>query len=88
VIFTDREIQIALSKSQIVIKPEPKLEAYSSTSVDLRLADRVTVFKETLNTGAVETIIDPDPRKEFVAEDYKMSLLVDILDRPVKGAPI
>jgi dCTP deaminase len=66
VIFTDREIQIALSESQISIKPEPELDAYSSTSVDLRLADRLTVFKETLNTEGVETIIDP--RKGFAAE--------------------
>lgn len=65
-IFTDHEIQIALRESQISIKPEPELDAYSSTSVDLRLADRLTVFEETLNTESVETIIDPS--KGFVAE--------------------
>ena len=68
-IFTDREIQIALRESQIVIKPEPDLDAYSSTSVDLRLADRLTVFKEDLNIGSIETTIDPaKPKSIFVAE--------------------
>jgi dCTP deaminase len=34
VILTDREIQIALSRNQIVIDPAPSVEAYSSTSLD------------------------------------------------------
>lgn len=58
-IFTDREIQLAIAKGQIGIEPEPALDAYSSTSVDLRLADRITVFKKELNTTAVKTEIDP-----------------------------
>jgi len=43
-ILTDREIQAFLSKRQIVITPEPDLARYSSTSVDLTLSKRLTVW--------------------------------------------
>jgi dCTP deaminase len=39
-ILTDREIQIALENEQIFIDPRPRPDAYSSTSVDLTLAER------------------------------------------------
>lgn len=58
-ILTDREIQIALSKQQIVIDPAPVLEAYTSTSVDLTLDPILTVFKENVGNDAIETVIDP-----------------------------
>lgn len=87
-IFTDREIQIALNKSQIGIKPEPELDAYSSTSVDLRLADQLTVFKENLNTGTIETIIDPaKPRSSFVAE-REIKQLSDVMIIGDEGYPL
>ena len=38
-ILTDREIAIALESRQIIIDPPPAAEAFSSTSVDLTLAD-------------------------------------------------
>ena len=62
-ILTDREIQIALSKQQIVIDPAPVLEAYTSTSVDLTLDPILTVFKENLGDDAIETVIDPTHQK-------------------------
>ena len=71
-IFTDREIQIALSKSQIEIMPGPLLDAYSSTSVDLTLDERLTVFKENINTGAVEIVIDPS--RDYRAEEVIKTL--------------
>jgi len=43
-ILTDREIQIFLSKRQIIIKPEPDLTRYSSTSVDLTLSKQLLVW--------------------------------------------
>jgi dCTP deaminase len=67
VILTDREIQIALSRSQIVIDPQPAVEAYSSTSVDLTLDPHITEFRADLSDDPVETIIDPS-HKNFVAE--------------------
>jgi len=38
-ILTDREIQLAIENHQIDIDPEPDDDAYSSTSLDLTLAD-------------------------------------------------
>jgi dCTP deaminase len=58
VILTDREIQIALSRKQIIIDPQPQQDvAYSSTSVDLTLDPILTVFE----TGKdfVKKVIDP-----------------------------
>jgi dCTP deaminase len=59
VILTDREIQLAIRKEQISILPIPSLDAYSSTSIDLRLGDRLTIFKDDINSGAIEHVIDP-----------------------------
>jgi dCTP deaminase len=67
VILTDREIQIALEKKQIIIDPSPVIEAYSSTSVDFTLDPRITEFRNDLADDPVETIIDPS-HKNFVAE--------------------
>jgi len=46
VILTDREIQIAIQRDLIEILPPPDELAYSSTSVDLTLDPRITVFKK------------------------------------------
>lgn len=43
-ILTDREIQIFLSKRQIIITPKPDLARYSSTSVDLTLSKQLLVW--------------------------------------------
>jgi len=67
VILTDREIQIALSRNQILIEPSPAVEAYSSTSIDLTLGKFVTEFRDDLVDDALENIIDPS-HKSFVAE--------------------
>ena len=66
-ILTDREIQIALSKNHIKIEPSPKVEAYSSTSVDLTLDSHITVFRDDLANDPIETVIDPG-HKNFAAE--------------------
>jgi dCTP deaminase len=67
VILTDREIQIALEKKHIEIEPLPRVEAYSSTSVDLTLGPYLAVFKDDLTNDPVENIIDPS-HENFVAE--------------------
>jgi dCTP deaminase len=60
VILTDREIQIALSKEQIIIDPSPDADAYSSTSVDFTLDSRISEFRDDLtNEGGLERAIDP-----------------------------
>lgn len=50
-ILTDREIKIALHKRQIEIDPLPKEEAFSSTAVDLTIADAARVFKASISSG-------------------------------------
>jgi dCTP deaminase len=57
VILTDREIQIALNRKQIIIDPLPAAEAFSSTSVDLTLDPVLSFFKT--GTASVKKVIDP-----------------------------
>lgn len=61
-ILTDREIQLSLHHGQFTIDPCPELECYSSTSVDLRLKETLTIFHDDINTNAIETVIDPTKR--------------------------
>lgn len=78
-ILTDREIQIAISKEQIIIDPPPRgIEYYSSTSVDLTLDRQITEFRNDLGSGAIETIIDPN-HKDFIVEG-----ILEKLTRPVE----
>ena len=79
-ILTDREIQIALDRRQIIIDPLPAVEAYSSTTVDLTLDPNLSVFKNDLTNDPVETIIDPG-HKNFVAE----RALAKITDKVIIG---
>jgi dCTP deaminase len=44
-ILTDREIEIFIANKQITIDPEPPLDAYSSTSLDLTLAEPGEIWK-------------------------------------------
>ena len=64
-ILTDREIQLALKKGQITVTPDPDLECFTSTSLDLRLGDRLNIFKK-VGEASIETIIDPT--KNYNAE--------------------
>jgi dCTP deaminase len=61
VILTDREIQIGLTRNQIIIDPAPKSDAYSSTSVDLTLDPVVTLFE--VGEEFVKKVIDPTHAK-------------------------
>jgi dCTP deaminase len=57
VILTDREIQISLSRRQIIIDPPPQPQAYSSTSVDLTLDPILSLFER--GAEYVKKVIDP-----------------------------
>jgi dCTP deaminase len=46
-ILTDKEIAEALDSKQLIIKPRPKQEAFSSTTVDLRLANTFAEWPKT-----------------------------------------
>jgi dCTP deaminase len=61
VILTDREIQIGLTRKQIVIDPAPKSDAYSSTSVDLTLDPVLTLFE--IGNSFVIKVVDPTHEK-------------------------
>lgn len=45
-ILTDREIQSSILAGQIDIDPRPPVEAYSSTSLDLTLAEPADIWKQ------------------------------------------
>lgn len=45
-ILTDREIQAFLASKQIIITPDPSPDAYSSTSLDLTLAEPGEVWRD------------------------------------------
>ena len=55
-ILTDREIRIAIERGLILFDPSPPAGAYSSTSIDLTLADRARVYREEAAQGIA---IDP-----------------------------
>ncbi len=65
-ILTDREIQTAIGRKQIIIDPEPLEKAYSSTSVDLTLDPILSIFKP--EKSGIKTVIDPSV-DNFNAED-------------------
>jgi len=57
-VLTDREIQSAIKNRQIIINPIPSEIAYSSTSLDLTLSNRVRLWKPEPAKG-VEQVICP-----------------------------
>jgi dCTP deaminase len=78
VILTDREIRIAIDHKLIILDPEPQPEAFSSTSVDLTLAEQGREFHPSVNSG-----INIDPGK--VGFSYKD--VSDILTKPLSVTP-
>ena len=56
-IWTDREIHIALREGLIDIVPAPSESAYSSTAVDLTLHPTLSIFVPP--TGGTEMVFDP-----------------------------
>src|SRR5258708_17279610 len=54
-ILTDREIQRLLKSGLISIEPNPPIDAYDSTAVDLTLDPLIRIFR----AGAPGLIIDP-----------------------------
>jgi dCTP deaminase len=76
-ILTDREIQIALERNVIKIEPNPTEEAYSSTTVDLRLD--ATLSEYAPQGGGIETTIDPShPEFDHEAALTRLTIPVQI----------
>lgn len=81
-ILTDREIQIAIDQGAVVIDPPPGEHAYSSTSLDLRLDQNLSEFKESI--GGIQRVIEPGHRDydhETILGDITHQVSID----PVKG---
>lgn len=77
VILTDREIQIALQRGQIIIDPLPQVDvAYSSTSVDLTLDSVLTLFD--VGKTFVKKVIDP------THQDYDIDQALQELTKELK----
>lgn len=57
-ILSDREIKAAIARHALKITPEPDLEAWSSTAVDLRLAKQLVQWKRPGGSG-VEAVVCP-----------------------------
>lgn len=76
-IFTDREIKLALHQGQISIDPQLNEQAFSSTAVDLTLERNAKKFKEDVQGGIN---IDPAHREyryNNIAKSLTESTLID-----------
>ena len=80
-ILTDREIQIALEKGNIVIDPRPVDKAYSSTSVDLTLDPILSIFKGSM--AGLDRVVDPSIQ-DF-DHDATLAELTDQVTIPEEG---
>jgi dCTP deaminase len=79
VILSDREILAALARGAMKVTPPPKLEAYSSTAVDLMLARDLVEWTRPGGQG-IETIVCPaneDYDFDFVRRNYCKSIVID-----------
>jgi len=66
-ILSDREIQAALARGAIKLEPPPSAEAWSSTAVDLRLAEELNYWRKP-TVGGVGVPVSPfDPDYSFAA---------------------
>jgi dCTP deaminase len=75
VIFTDREIQIALEIGSITIDPKPDQSAFSSTSVDLTLDSTLLEFNKP--QPGLSTIIEP------ASSDFRFSDVITSITQRV-----
>lgn len=71
-ILSDLEIQKLLKAGLITIEPNPPLDAYDSTAVDLTLDPRIRIFR----TGIPGFVIDPS------APGYKATALIQSATDP------
>jgi dCTP deaminase len=69
-ILSDREIKAALARGALKITPEPELGAWSSTAIDLTLAQEILLLKKPSVAG-VPTHVSP------ANEDYRFDQLMN-----------
>jgi len=58
-VLTDREIQIAIENSQIIVDPRPNELSYSSTSLDLTLSKYFQEWKNPEVKGVEPIVVSP-----------------------------
>ena len=78
-ILTDREIKIAIDKDLLKINPAPKIEAYTSTALDLTLHHTARIFRKGVQRG-----INIDPG----SKDYNYESIKDLLTEEIDINPI
>jgi dCTP deaminase len=73
-ILSDREIRAALDRGALLIDPDPRADAalWSSTSLDLRLGDEITLWKEP--PKGLDLCFNPaDPTFDFQTIEQQFS---------------
>ncbi len=71
-ILSDRELRAALNRGALRITPDPPAEAWSSTALDLRLANDLLFWKRPV-AGGVESVVCPGSTEfdfEYVRRTY------------------
>lgn len=77
-ILSDREIRAALARGALRITPDPPAAAWSSTALDLRLAQDLLLWKKP-SAGGVESVVCPASTEfdfEFVKRTYSESFQI------------
>lgn len=80
-ILTDREIQISLEEGLIEISPSPGQDAFSSTSVDLRLGDVISEF--TRNSAGPPGLVQGPPKIDPNAPGYSFNNVISQITKKV-----
>lgn len=80
-VLTDREIQSAIKHGQILIEPLPSSDAYSSTSIDLKLSPILRVWNEPPPAGVEQFICPIAPGYKFNDIAEKFTSRVDMTSK-------
>jgi len=75
-ILSDREIRAAIARGALTISPDPPADAWSSTAVDLTLANELVLWKRPGGSG-VEAVVCPAHHEydfETVRQQYSQQI--------------
>lgn len=75
-ILSDREIKAALARGALKLTPEPPVEAWSSTAVDLCLAKELVMWRRPGGAGVEAVVCPAHPDYDFntVRDTYSRAL--------------
>ncbi|HUY93559.1 MAG TPA: dCTP deaminase [Pirellulales bacterium] len=77
-ILSDREIQAAIARGALKLTPHPSAEAWSSTAVDLRLAQELVLWKRPGGHGVEAVVCPARPDYDFDKVRHDHSQQIDI----------